>query len=114
MGKQHGWSNLSPWDAEKSSILSYCPTMGNGVGRASQTPDYDKQSQEERESHHPANDDAETRIGTNLGSTIAGTNQTIVTSTELRTWCENNSNRRYLPESLLRKWGITVDPDVGA
>ena len=42
------------------------------------------------------------------------TNQTLVTSAELRTWCENNRNRRYIPESLLRKWGITVDQDVGA
>lgn len=42
------------------------------------------------------------------------TSQTLVTSTELRTWCENNRNRRYIPESLLREWGITVDPDVGA
>jgi hypothetical protein len=29
---------------------------------------------------------------------------------ELRTWCEYNRNRRYVPEWLLEEWSITVDP----
>ena len=32
----------------------------DGVGIAPKTPDYDKHGQEERESHHPANDDIHT------------------------------------------------------
>src|SRR2546429_2930463 len=30
-------------------------------------------------------------------------------SHELRTWCEHNRNRIYIPEWLLAEWGITVD-----
>ena len=30
-------------------------------------------------------------------------------SRELRTWCERNRNRVYIPEWLLGEWGITVD-----
>ena len=30
-------------------------------------------------------------------------------SVELRTWCEQNRNRLYVPEWLLEEWGITVD-----
>jgi hypothetical protein len=30
-------------------------------------------------------------------------------SVELRTWCEQNRNRVYIPEWLLEEWGITVD-----
>ena len=30
-------------------------------------------------------------------------------SLELRTWCEQNRNRVYIPEWLLEEWGITVD-----
>ncbi len=30
-------------------------------------------------------------------------------SRELRTWCERNRNRLYIPEWLLKEWGITVD-----
>ena len=30
-------------------------------------------------------------------------------SDELRTWCERNRNRCYVPEWLLEEWGITVD-----
>jgi hypothetical protein len=29
---------------------------------------------------------------------------------ELRTWCEYNRNRCYVPEWLLEEWSITVDP----
>jgi len=31
-------------------------------------------------------------------------------SIELRTWCEQNRNRCYVPEWLLEEWDITVDP----
>jgi hypothetical protein len=30
-------------------------------------------------------------------------------SRELRLWCELNRNRIYVPEWLLREWGIDVD-----
>lgn len=30
-------------------------------------------------------------------------------STQLRHWCEDNRNRRYVPEWLLRNWGLTVE-----
>jgi hypothetical protein len=30
-------------------------------------------------------------------------------SRELRTWCQQNRNRCYVPEWLLKEWGITVD-----
>jgi hypothetical protein len=32
-------------------------------------------------------------------------------SRELRAWCEQNRNRCYVPEWLLKEWGITVDPN---
>lgn len=32
-----------------------------------------------------------------------------VFSAVLREWCERNRNRCYIPESLLKGWGITVD-----
>ena len=35
--------------------------------------------------------------------------QTCATSIELRRWCENNRNRCYIPEWLLKAWGIVVD-----
>jgi hypothetical protein len=34
-------------------------------------------------------------------------------SVELRTWCEQNRNRVYIPEWLLEEWGITVDATFG-
>jgi hypothetical protein len=39
------------------------------------------------------------------------TRQTYTTSAELRTWCEHNKNRIYIPEWLLAEWGITLDPN---
>ena len=30
-------------------------------------------------------------------------------SRELRVWCQQNRNRVYIPEWLLKEWGITVD-----
>ena len=37
--------------------------------------------------------------------------QTCADSTELRTWCEHNRNRCYVPEWLLGVWGMPVDPN---
>jgi hypothetical protein len=37
-----------------------------------------------------------------------------VYSSELRSWCERNRNRLYIPEWLLEEWGITVEPDLSA
>jgi hypothetical protein len=34
-------------------------------------------------------------------------------SRELRWWCEQNRNRYYVPEWLLKEWGIAVDADSG-
>jgi hypothetical protein len=33
-------------------------------------------------------------------------------SRELKKWCELNKNQCYIPESLLKQWGISVDPDT--
>jgi len=35
-----------------------------------------------------------------------------VHSAKLRTWCEENRNRCYIPEWLLETWGIQVDPSL--
>jgi hypothetical protein len=40
------------------------------------------------------------------------TEQTCVASTELRQWCKRNKDRCYIPEWLLKRWGLTVDPNV--
>ena len=32
-------------------------------------------------------------------------------SQQLKKWCECNRNRRFVPEWLLKKWGIRVDSD---
>jgi len=37
------------------------------------------------------------------------TRETLVHSTELRKWCEHHKNRCYIPESLLKSWGLEVD-----
>jgi hypothetical protein len=31
-------------------------------------------------------------------------------SSELKRWCERNRNRVYVPEWLLREWGMAVEP----
>jgi hypothetical protein len=36
------------------------------------------------------------------------TPEMYVFSAELRNWCERNRNRCYVPEWLLKTWGITV------
>jgi hypothetical protein len=38
--------------------------------------------------------------------------ETYVYSAELRSWCERNKNRVYVPEWLLEEWRIPVDPDL--
>src|SRR5579864_273852 len=40
------------------------------------------------------------------------TEQTCVASEELRQWCKLNKDRCYIPEWLLKAWGISVDPNV--
>jgi len=42
------------------------------------------------------------------------TAETYTYSREPRAWCERNKNRLYVPEWLLKEWGITVDPTFGA
>jgi hypothetical protein len=37
------------------------------------------------------------------------TPEMYASSRELRTWCERNRNRSYIPEWLLEEWDITVD-----
>jgi hypothetical protein len=37
--------------------------------------------------------------------------ETYSRSSQLRIWCERNSNRCYVPEWLLKEWGIM--PEVG-
>jgi hypothetical protein len=37
--------------------------------------------------------------------------QTYEASRELKKWCERNKDRCYVPEWLLRRWGMLVDPD---
>lgn len=39
------------------------------------------------------------------------TNDTCAASDELRRWCIDNRNRCYVPEWLLKTWGISVDTD---
>ena len=39
------------------------------------------------------------------------TKETYSSSSQLRIWCERNSNRCYVPEWLLKEWGIM--PEVG-
>ena len=40
--------------------------------------------------------------------------ETYLYSAELRSWCERNRNRCYIPEWLLDAWDIPVDPDLSA
>jgi hypothetical protein len=35
--------------------------------------------------------------------------QTCVASRELRQWCERNKDVCYIPEWLLKRWGMSVD-----
>jgi hypothetical protein len=38
--------------------------------------------------------------------------QNCVGSEELRHWCKRNKDRCYIPEWLLKRWGISVDSNV--
>ena len=38
--------------------------------------------------------------------------ETYAFSAELRTWCERNRNRFYIPEWLLDEWGFRVHDDL--
>jgi hypothetical protein len=38
--------------------------------------------------------------------------QTCATSEKLRQWCHRNKDRCYIPEWLLKRWQISVDPNV--
>jgi len=38
--------------------------------------------------------------------------QTCATSEQLEQWCKRNKDRCYIPEWLLKQWGISVDPNV--
>jgi hypothetical protein len=38
--------------------------------------------------------------------------RTCAKSKELRKWCERNKDRCYIPEWLLQRWKMTVDPNV--
>ena len=42
------------------------------------------------------------------------TEQSCETSDELRQWCKSNKDRCYVPERLLKKWQISVDPNVSS
>jgi len=37
--------------------------------------------------------------------------RTCAASKELRRWCELNKDRCYIPEWLLARWGMDVDPN---
>lgn len=37
--------------------------------------------------------------------------ETCEASRELKQWCERNKDRCYIPEWLLQRWGMFVDPD---
>jgi hypothetical protein len=38
--------------------------------------------------------------------------QTYSTSAALQRWCERNKNHCYIPEWLLKEWGMTVDAEL--
>jgi hypothetical protein len=40
------------------------------------------------------------------------TERTCATSKKLEQWCERNKNQCYIPEWLLKQWGMTVDANV--
>jgi hypothetical protein len=54
-------------------------------------------------------------LGTAFGAEVRrlGLNtQTCASSKELRRWCELNKDRCYIPEWLLKAWGIYVSEDA--
>ena len=40
------------------------------------------------------------------------TEQSCAASEKLKQWCERNKDRCYIPEWLLKLWGIAVDPNL--
>jgi len=40
------------------------------------------------------------------------TPESYVSSAKLRTWCERNRDRCYIPEWLLKAWNIAAEPDL--
>jgi hypothetical protein len=32
-------------------------------------------------------------------------------SSQLKAWCERNKDRHFIPEAVLKLWGMSVDPD---
>jgi len=42
------------------------------------------------------------------------TEQTYESSEEMRQWCRRNKDRYYVPEWLLKRWQISVDPNFSA
>jgi hypothetical protein len=38
--------------------------------------------------------------------------QTCPNSEEMKHWCKCNKDRCYVPEWLLKRWGMSVDPNV--
>jgi hypothetical protein len=40
------------------------------------------------------------------------TAEQYVVSAALRSWCERNRNRFYIPEWLLKAWNISVDAEL--
>jgi hypothetical protein len=42
---------------------------------------------------------------------LGPTQQNYAASAQLRSWCERNRNRCYVPEWLLKEWGLDVDPN---
>jgi len=42
------------------------------------------------------------------------TEQSCAASEKLKQWCERNKDRCCIPESLLKRWGILVDPNLAA
>lgn len=38
--------------------------------------------------------------------------RTCAASRELKAWCERNKDRCYIPEWLLKEWGMSADSDL--
>lgn len=55
----------------------------------------------------PAATEFETRVR-DLGLTM----NNCAESVKLRNWCEANHHRCFIPEWLLKAWGIPIDSDV--
>jgi hypothetical protein len=40
------------------------------------------------------------------------TEENYASSDQLRRWCAQNRDRCYVPEWLLKRWGMTTDPNL--